>query len=485
MVVGASTSFTGKGVGTPTTPTRAARSGRPSQTDHRHTRNTRNIEHMATATTTPSTATELTAILVNSGMDAEEALKVSTACSDATIGITTIVSVLGFDAGSLANIGTSDFTTAMKTLIAKVKALDGSCLTTVAQEGQFTSAVRKCAKEGAAQEGAQLRAIGLGAPAPSNTVVLGNEGEAVIKREEVERRRNLDAAIGGYWHLPDATPSTKMVSFFAKGLAESPPILRLFPLGSACSDFNARQTKKPMTGLERFAGEPEDQFDMRGDNPNSKGRFVHALILVGNAIAIAASELIPTAKQKDYHDLPSGQVQHRGGTAYVYGTRYITEVMMMAALVEGAKSEPDQLTAGYMAVMKTASRYVGARYLLNGAFAKAVHEEKGEWRSTRTPLYKEPKVPRLTGGGGGGGGGGTSGTSVKKQQIDTAKNYAKNKMCGDFNRDNCTRPRCNYEHKCSALIMRDGKFELCGAHDHSRKKHVELCKTGEAPAIQG
>ena len=124
---------------------------------------------------------------------------------------------------------------------------------------------------------------------------------------------------------------------------------------------------------------------------------------------------------------------------------------------------------------------MGNRYLLNSAFAKAVHEEKGEWRAPRTtPVYKEAKVPKPMGGGGG-----TSGTSVKKQQIDTAKAYAKNKVCGDFNRDTCTRASSNYKHECSALINRNGKFEICGSTEHSRKAHVEMARLGQAPSICG
>ena len=429
-----------------------------------------------------TTTTELTAILVNSGMDPAHATAVSAACTDASIGITTMVSVLGYDAGSLANIGTVGFTAAMRDLIQAVQAKDGTCLTTAEQQGQFTSAIRKSVKEGEAQEAAQLRSIGLGSPPPSSTVVLGNDGEQVLKREEVEKRRNLDAAIGGYWHLTDATPSTKMVSFFAKALGESPPTLRLFPLGSACSDFNARQIKKPQTGMERLAGEPEDQFDLRGESPNSKGRFIHALVLVGNAIAIAASEYIPTAKHADYNDLNTGLVQHKGSPAYVYGTRYVTELLLMTALVDGSKSDPDQLNKGYEAVMKAAARYVGARYLVNGAFAKAVHEEKSEWRPGRFEVV--PKVSRPAQPGRAGGRVPEPG-SEKAQQIAAAKTYAKNKMCGDFNRDKCARANCNYKHECSALIQRNGKFELCGSTEHSRKTHVEMARMGQAPSICG
>ena len=378
--------------------------------DPPHTPHTQQSEHMAMTTTT---TTELTAILVNSGMDPADSALVSQACTDTTIGITTMASVLGYDAGVLATIGTPSFTTAMRDLITAVKAVDGSCLATTVQQGQFTTAIRKMVKEGEAQEAAQLRSIGLGAAPPSNTVVLGNDGEQVIKREEIERRRNLDAAIGGYWHLTDATPSAKMVSFFSKGLGENPPTLRLFPLGSACSDFNARQLKKPQSGMERLAGEPEDQFDLRGDNPNSKGRFIHALVLVGNAIAVAASEHIPTSKQADYYDLNSGQVQHKGKTAYVYGTRYVTELLLMTALVEGGKSEPDQLNRGYESVMKAAARYIGARYLVNSAFAKAVHEEKADWRPQRREVTHTPHTP----GNGGGGGGRGSGATEKARQI--------------------------------------------------------------------
>ena len=428
-----------------------------------------------------TTTTELTAILVNSGMDAAHAALVSTACTDASIGITTMVSVLGYDAGALANIGTPGFTTAMRDLITAVRTKDATCLTTAEQQGQFTSAIRKSVKEGEAQEAAQLRSIGLGAPPPSSTVVLGNDGEQVLKREEVEKRRNLDAAIGGYWHLTDATPSTKMVSFFAKALGESPPTLRLFPLGSACSDFNARQIKKPQTGMERLAGEPEDQFDLRGESPNSKGRFIHALVLVGNAIAIAASEYIPTAKHADYHDLNTGLVHHKGSPAYVYGTRYVTELLLMTALVEGCKSDPDQLSKGYEAVMKAAARYVGARYLVNGAFAKAVHEEKGEWRPQRSEtVLRSPKPVGKVGGRVQ-----EQGTTEKAQQINAAKTYAKNKLCGDFNRDKCTRANCNYKHECAALIQRNGKFELCGSKEHSRKSHIEMASVGQAPSICG
>ena len=56
----------------------------------------------------------------------------------------------------------------------------------------------------------------------------------------------------------------------------------------------------------------------------------------------------------DYNDLNTGLVQHKGSPAYVYGTRYVTELLLMTALVDGSKSDPDQLIKGYEAVMKAA-----------------------------------------------------------------------------------------------------------------------------------
>ena len=420
--------------------------------------------------------TELTAILVNSGMPPVEASKCSVACADASIGITTIVSVLGYEGSGLATPGSAEFTTTMGKLQADVIAVDATALATAALKGQFTTAIRKCAKEGNEQEASQMKAIGLGATPGSGTLVLGMEGEPILKSDEINKRRQFEAAIGGHWHHTDATPSVKMISFFAKGFAEEPPVLRNFPLGNACSDFNARQSRKPSSALEKMAGREDDQFDQRAEKPGSKGKFIHSIVLVGNAITIAASTLIPTADQGKYIELEAGRVQFNGAKEYAYGTRHITEVLLMTTLIEGAKSDPDQLNAGYEALMKSAGRYVTARYMVNAAFTKAAHEEKAEWRPTRAPpLNPDPKRGRP---------GGREPTD-KTKALDAVKAEAK-KACGKFNRaEGCTVQQCRFTHACSAIVQKDGKFAVCGDRSHNRTQHLEMAKAGSAPAVLG
>lgn len=424
------------------------------------------------------TTTELSAILINSGMAADEAAKCAAACADATIGITSIVSVLGYDGSGLSAPGTPAFTATVDKLIKAVADKDATALSTNALKGQFTTAIRKCAREGADQEAQQLKAIGLGATPNAGALVLGNEGEPVFKREDCEKRRNFDAAIGGYWHVSDATPSTKMVSFFAKCLAEEPPVLRLFPLGNACSDFNAKQARKPQSLAEKLVGEREDQFDSRGDAPSSKVGFMKALTLVGNAIAIAASVAIPTADQKKYSDLESGRVSYGGSAAYIYGSRYITELLVMTAMVEGDRSDTKQLLKAYEEVMKTAGRYITNGYMVNAAFTRAVHEEKHEWRAPRRdpPLESDQrgKKAKTTA---------TAPTTEKQRQLVSAREAAR-KACGDFNRaTGCSRSGCKFAHHCSAVVQVNGKFEVCSATDHSRAQHLEMARNGAAPTV--
>jgi hypothetical protein len=424
-----------------------------------------------------TTTTELEAILVNSGMAAAEATKAAIACADATIGITTIVSVLGYAASGLSSPGTAEFTATVRRLIDAVKAQDPAALGTNALEGQFVTAVRKCAIEAANQEREQLLAIGLGTAPSTTAIVVGSEGEVVMKKEEIEKRRKLDASIGGYWHVTDATPSSKMVSFFAKGFAETPPVLRLFPLGSACTDFNARQHKRAPTAAEKLTGGDDSLYDLKGEKPTTKNKVTHALILVGNAIAIAGAHIIPTAQLADYIDTDAGKVQVAGATQVVYCTRHIAERLLLTALVEGASSSAEQLVAGYESVMKTAGQYIASGYIAQSAFTKALHEERAEWRAKAPDTVtvgnkrKQPSRPAPT-------------TSEKKKQIDSARTEAK-RTCGDYNRNTCTRANCIYAHKCSAVIERNGKFEMCGDDKHTRTQHVAMARAGTAPAVIG
>ena len=447
-------------------------SGQPSPT-HGRSRPTPNARMAATAT-------ELEAILVNSGMAAGEAAKAAAACADATIGVTTIVSVLGYAASGLSSPGTAEFTATVRRLITAVKTKDPGALGTNALEGQFVTAVRKCAIEAANQEREQLLAIGLGSAPSTTAIVVGNEGEAVMKKEEIEKRRKLDASIGGYWHVTDATPSSKMVSFFAKGFAETPPVLRLFPLGSACTDFNARQHRKAPTAAEKLTGGDDSPYDLKGEKPTTKNKVTHSLILVGNAIAIAGAHVIPTAQLADYIDTDSGRVQIAGATQVVYCTRHVAERLLLTALVEGASSSAEQLIAGYEAVMKTAGQYIAAGYIAQTAFTKALHEERTEWRTPRVNDAAKPGDKRK----GPPGNKQNQATSEKKRQIDAARTEAK-RVCGDYNRNTCTRANCIYAHKCSAVIERNGKFEMCGDDKHTRTQHVAMARAGTAPAVIG
>jgi hypothetical protein len=170
-------------------------------------------------------------------------------------------------------------------------------------------------------------------------------------------------------------------------------------------------------------------------------------------------------------------VQVAGATQVVYCTRHIAERLLLTALVEGASSSAEQLVAGYESVMKTAGQYIASGYIAQSAFTKALHEERAEWRAKAPDTVtvgnkrKQPSRPAPT-------------TSEKKKQIDSARTEAK-RTCGDYNRNTCTRANCIYAHKCSAVIERNGKFEMCGDDKHTRTQHVAMARAGTAPAVIG
>jgi hypothetical protein len=429
------------------------------------------------------TPTEIEAICVNSAMDAAMARKVAEACSDPSIGLDTIVSVLGYENGALGNPGSTAYIAAIAKLIAAVQALDSTCLTTNAEKGQFTVTINKCVIEAANQMNSHMAAIGLTAASKTATtpvVVSGADAEPVVRKEEIEQLRKLDAVIGGCWHTDGLAPAPKLVAHFVRGLAEDPPVIRLVSLGNAQSNFYARQAKKAATALERLVG-ATDELETRADKPVSKGKFIHALMLVGNALAIAGSRVILPADAGKYRDYDSGKVELKGKEQHVYGTRAITELLLTTCLEEGAKSDPDQLNEGYEAVMKAASKYVSQGYMLNSAFARAVHDERAEWR---------PR-PRREGGGDGKRqkvdqkGKGSVSNSARSKQLDAAREKAKKKHCGDWNTRACPRGEaCVYGHTCSAIIERDGRIEVCG-EEHTRREHLAQAKAGTAPSVIG
>jgi hypothetical protein len=334
--------------------------------------------------------------------------------------------------------------------------------------------------EAANQMNHHMAAIGLHATTGGGVtplVVNGAEGEPVVRKEEVEQLRKLDAVVGGCWHTDALAPAPKLVAHFVRGFAEDPPVIRLVSLGSAQSNFYARQAKKAATALERLVG-PADDLDTKAEKPVSKGKFIHALILVGNAITIAGSRIIPASDAAKYRDYDAGKVELKGTEQHVYGTRAITELLLSVCLEEGAKSDPDQLNEGYEATMKAASKYVSQGYMLNSAFVRAVHDERAEWRPRRREgvaengkrSKPEPKKKPDT---------------ARSRQLEAAREKAKKKHCGDWNSRACQRGEaCNYLHACSAIIERGGRLEVCG-EEHTRREHLAQAKAGTAPSVVG
>lgn len=421
-------------------------------------------------------------MLVLARMPEADATATSNAMKDATVGVDSIASMASYDLAGLTNLGSDQFRTSLKKLVDAIKAKDADLLGTETLVGQLTAGVRYSIKEANEQEDKRLRAVGLGAPAAGGptTLVLGADGEVVVKGHEVEALRTMDAAIGGYMLTQDMTPSTRMVTFFVKGFKESPPMLRLFPLGHAVTEFNARRSRKPLTQAERMSG-TEPQFDGDMQNLTGKFRILHSIMLTAHAISIAASFIVDTADVTNYAGAAdAAKVTYNGKVTHMYGTRAVADMLTTLAVVEGAAAEPETLLEAYEETMKTASRYVTMRMWLNAAFAQAAQESRKDWH--RKPQFQAPKLKRQAGGAEAGKGDKPGNEAGKGTDKAKAKQAA-SAFCGQFNGQpgGCTYGgACKFPHKCNAVTEVNGKFSVCGSTAHSRLEHIELAKAGKA-----
>ena len=392
------------------------------------------------------------AVLAASDFD-DEALRqrLSLALRDGSIGIKSIRSVAGWKYSKLTG---PEFDKWMEQLSTDVKTVDKDALPDSEAEINFTTAVRAALKGESHEQDRALSTMGM--KASTNThIVLGEGGDPVPTKEEIEALVSLDTVFGGY-ALPDAfLPSVKLITFYLKGVKCSPPRIRGFKLSMACNDFHAQRYSKPKTALETMSGR-DDEYDSIDPFPlNSKLRVIHQIKLVMHALAIACSFTISAAQAAKFTgSFALNRVEYKGAPTLVYGTRYMVEAVMVYIHKYAENLTTEGLTDAFQTTMEKVSEYAKSGLLMNQAVKDALKDSLNDWQGLKPTL-----------------------TPVKRNQDDmfeTPPGLGKRQtikekgICSNFNK----KAGCRFAK--GGESCRNGKHicSQCGAKDHGHYWHT-------------
>ena len=417
-------------------------------------------------TVSPYIPTEMDAVLAASDFDDEaHRQRLSLALRDGSIGIKSIRSVAGWKYSKLTG---PEFDKWMEQLAHDVKAVDKDALPDSEAEIKFTTAVRAALKGESHEQDRALSTMGM--KANTNThIVLGEGGDPVPTKEEIEALISLDTLFGGF-ALPDSFhPSMKLITFYLKGVKCSPPRIRGFKLSMACNDFHAQRNSKSKSALETMSGR-EDEYDAIDPFPlNSKLRVIHQIKLVMHALAIACSFTISaTQAAKFTGSFALNRVEYKGATTLVYGTRYMVEAVMVYIHKYAENLTTDGLADAFQSTMERVSGYAKSGYLMNCAVKEALKDSLNDWQGLTAAVTPTKR--------------GNEGTFETPGQGNGKRQSLKDKgICANFNK----KAGCRFAE--GGKVCRNGKHvcSQCGSKDHGHYWHTSKGGTSNQNANGG